>query len=178
MSWILWRPMQSAEHVKKGFACFTNEFLSRLPMGEFFANWVYLLCAQLAYNVSLWIRDLMLTKPYRKKHIKRIQRCIGLIASGITTNGRQIRMKISTMHRWREDFVRARKAIPSLNMATSSGWGAVVCIFFIQHKKKSLLVGKTVLLLYVLYCNWWRKITRFECAVDAWDGLEDGFEMF
>ncbi len=31
---------------------FTNEFLSHLPLGGFMANWVYLLCAQLAYNLS------------------------------------------------------------------------------------------------------------------------------
>lgn len=113
-------------HAKRGkcekrICQFTNEFLSHLPMGEFFANWVYLLCAQLAYNLSFWIRDLVLPKPYRKKHIKRIRRCIGLIASKIITNGRQIRMKISTMHRWWEDFVSAWEAIPSLNMVTTSG---------------------------------------------------------
>ncbi|HHT9121991.1 MAG TPA: IS1380 family transposase [Candidatus Wunengus sp. YC63] len=113
-------------HAKRGkcekrICQFTNEFLSHLPMGEFFANWVYLLCAQLAYNLSLWIRDLVLPKPYRKKHIKRIRRCIGLIASKIITNGRQIRVKISTMHRWWKDFVHAWETIPSLNIATSSG---------------------------------------------------------
>ncbi len=47
--------------------------------------------------------------------------CIGLIASKIVTNGRQIRMKMSTMHRWWEDFVHAWKAIPSLNKAIASG---------------------------------------------------------
>ncbi|KAA0245227.1 MAG: hypothetical protein DYG83_04110 [Candidatus Brocadia sp. AMX2] len=100
---------------------FTNEFLSHLPMGKFLANRVYLLCAQLDYNLSLWIRDLVLPKPYRKKHIKRIRRCIEVIASKTITNGRQIRIKISTMHRWWKDFVHAWKTIPSLYMATSSG---------------------------------------------------------
>ncbi len=109
-------------HAKRGtcekrICQFTNEFLSHLPMGGFFANWAYLLCAQLAYNVA----DLVLPEPYRKKHIKRIRRCIGVIASKIVTNGRQIRMKMSTMHRWWEDFVHAWKAIPSLNKAIASG---------------------------------------------------------
>ncbi|WP_420886057.1 transposase [Candidatus Brocadia sinica] len=90
-------------------------------MGKFLANRVYLLCAQLDYNLSLWIRDLVLPKPYRKKHIKRIRRCIEVIASKTITNGRQIRIKISTMHRWWKDFVHAWKTIPSLYMATSSG---------------------------------------------------------
>lgn len=61
-------------HAKRGtserrICLFTNEFqaLSHLPMGEFFANWVYLLCAQLAYNLSLWIRDLGIAKTRQKE---------------------------------------------------------------------------------------------------------------
>ena len=44
---------------------FTNEFLSHLPLEGFMAKWFYLLCAQLDYNLSLWIRDLVLPKGYR-----------------------------------------------------------------------------------------------------------------
>jgi len=47
-------------HDQKGMterriAQFTREFLSHLPMGNFIVNWVYLLCAQLGYNLALWI---------------------------------------------------------------------------------------------------------------------------
>lgn len=107
--------------MEKRLGQFTNEFLFHLPMGEFMANWVYLLCAQLAYNLSLWLRDLVLPPFYRKKHIKRIRRCIGLIASKITTGGRQIRLKVSRFHRWWKDFVHAWETVPALSAAVGTG---------------------------------------------------------
>jgi hypothetical protein len=113
-------------HDKRGSAekrigQFTNEFLSHLPMGEFLANWVYLLCAQLAYNLSLWLRDLVLPESYRKKHIKRIRRSIGMVAAKITSGGRQLRLKISVFHRWWRDFVHAWEGIPHIAVAEQSG---------------------------------------------------------
>jgi len=108
------------EHARRGtserrIGQFTNEFLSHLPLGGFMANWVYVLCAQLAYNLSLWIRDLVLPKGYRKKHIKRIRRSIGLIASKVISGGRQISLRISLLHHWWRDFVQAWERIPMLN---------------------------------------------------------------
>jgi hypothetical protein len=113
-------------HDKRGMserriAEFTNEFLFHLPMEGFMSNWVYLLCAQLAYNLSLWIRDLVLPPFYRKKHIKRIRRTIGLIASKVTHGGHQVRLKISVLHRWWRDFVYGWQRIPQLRGATGVG---------------------------------------------------------
>lgn len=109
-------------HDKRGMserriAEFSNEFLFHLPMEGFMSNWVYLLCAQLAYNLSLWIRDLVLPPFYRKKHIKRIRRTIGLIASKVTHGGHQVRLKISVLHRWWRDFVYGWQKIPQLKGA-------------------------------------------------------------
>ncbi|MBI5039571.1 MAG: IS1380 family transposase [Nitrospirae bacterium] len=106
---------------EKRIGQFSNEFLFHLPMGAFMANWVYLLCAQLAYNLSLWLRDLVLPPAYRKKHIKRIRRCVGLIAAKVTHGGRQIRLKISILHRWWRDFVHAWETIPTLDVAVPDG---------------------------------------------------------
>jgi hypothetical protein len=100
---------------------FSNEFMSHLPLGGFMANWVYMLCAQLAYNTSYWLRDLVLPPFYRKKHIKRIRRCVGLVAAKVVEGGRQIRLKISVTHRWLEDFVYAWQRIPSLCPAFRGG---------------------------------------------------------
>jgi hypothetical protein len=100
---------------------FSNEFLRHLPLGNFMANWVYLLCAQLAYNLSYWLRDLVLPSFYRKKHIKRIRRCVGLVAGKVTHGGHQIRLKISVLHRWWRDFVYAWRRIPTLGSVTGSG---------------------------------------------------------
>ena len=100
---------------------FTNEFLSHLPLGGFMANWVYLLCAQLAYNLSYWLRDLVLPSFYRKKHIKRIRRCVGLVAAKVTHGGHQIRLKVSILHRWWRDFVYAWKRIGCLETAAQGG---------------------------------------------------------
>ncbi len=113
-------------HDKRGMserriAQFTNEFLFHLPMEGFMSNWVYLLCAQLAYNLSLWIRDLVLPPFYRNKHIKRIRRTIGLIASKVTHGGHQVRLKISVLHRWWRDFVYGWQRIPQLKGATGVG---------------------------------------------------------
>ena len=100
---------------------FTNEFLSHLPLGGFMANWVYLLCAQLAYNLSYWLRDLVLPKFYRKKHIKRIRRCVGLVAAKVTQGGHQVRLKVSVLHRWWRDFVYAWKRVGSLETVCQGG---------------------------------------------------------
>lgn len=100
---------------------FTNEFLSHLPLGGFMANWVYLLCAQLAYNLSYWLRDLVLPPFYRKKHIKRIRRCVGLVAAKVTQGGHQIRLKVSVFHRWWRDFVYAWRRIGSWEAVVQSG---------------------------------------------------------
>jgi hypothetical protein len=113
-------------HDKRGMserriAQFTNEFLFHLPMERFMSNWVYLLCAQLAYNLSLWIRDLVLPPFYRKKHIKRIRRTIGLIASKVTHGGHQVRLRISVLHRWWRDFVYGWQRIPELKVALGTG---------------------------------------------------------
>jgi hypothetical protein len=100
---------------------FTNEFLSHLPLGGFMANWVYLLCAQLAYNLSYWLRDLVLPPSYRKKHIKRIRRCVGLVAAKVTSGGHQIRLRVSVLHRWWRDFVYACRRVGYLGTAAQSG---------------------------------------------------------
>ena len=106
---------------ERRIAQFSNEFLFHLPMERFMSNWAYLLCAQLAYNLSLWIRDLVLPPFYRKKHIKRIRRTIGLIASKVTHGGHQIRLKISVLHRWWRDFVYGWQRIPELKGIIGSG---------------------------------------------------------
>jgi hypothetical protein len=113
-------------HDRKGAAerrigQFSNEFLRHLPLGNFMANWVYLLCAQLAYDLSYWLRDLVLPPFYRKKHIKRIRRCVGLVAAKVTRGGHQIRLKISVLHRWWKDFVYAWRKIPALRMVARGG---------------------------------------------------------
>ena len=100
---------------------FSTEFMSHLPLGGFMANWVYMLCAQLAYNMSYWLRDLVLPPFYRKKHIKRIRRCVGLVAAKVTEGGHQIRLKISVFHHWVGDFAYAWQRIGTLGQAFRSG---------------------------------------------------------
>ncbi len=100
---------------------FSHEFMSHLPMGGFMANWVYMLCAQLAYNLSYWLRDLVLPPFYRNKHIKRIRRCVGLIAAKVTTGGHQIRLRVSIFHLWVRDFAYAWQAIGAMRPAAASG---------------------------------------------------------
>jgi hypothetical protein len=106
--------------MEKRIGQFTHEFLSHLPLGTFMANWAYLLCSQLAYNLSLWIRDLVLPPAFRKKHVKRLRRCIGLVAAKITEGGRQVHLKISVLHRWWKDFVYAWERISFLSPVASS----------------------------------------------------------
>jgi hypothetical protein len=113
-------------HDRKGAAerrigQFSSEFLRHLPLGNFMANWVYMLCAQLAYNLSYWLRDLVLPPFYRKKHIKRIRRCVGLVAAKVTSGGHQIRLKISVLHRWWKDFVYAWRKVPALGVVARGG---------------------------------------------------------
>jgi len=100
---------------------FSTGFLSHLPMGGSMANWVYLLCAQLAYNLPYWLRDLVWPPFYRKKHIKRIRRCVGLVAAKVTEGGHQIRLKVSVFHRWLRDFAYAWQGIGRLELAFRGG---------------------------------------------------------
>lgn len=93
---------------------FTREFLPHLPMGNFMANWVYLLCAALAYNLALWIRDLALPASYQRAYMKKLRRRIGLIASKVTWSGGKIRLLLSQWHRWVEDFMCAWRRISLL----------------------------------------------------------------
>ena len=108
------------EHARRGssekrIGQFSNEFLSHLPLGGFMVTQVYLLCAQLAYNLSLWIRDLVLPPGYRRKHIKRIRRTIGLIAGKVVSGSRRICLSISLFHHWWKEFVYAWEKIPQLS---------------------------------------------------------------
>jgi hypothetical protein len=75
----------------------------------------------LAYNLSYWLRDLVLPPFYRKKHIKRIRRCVGLVAAKVTEGGHQIRLKVSVFHRWLRDFAYAWQGIGRLELAFRSG---------------------------------------------------------
>lgn len=84
---------------------FTREFFPHPPMGNFMANWVYLLCAALAYNLALWIRDLALPASYHRAYMKKLRRRIGLIASKVTWSGTRVRLLLSQWHRWIEDFM-------------------------------------------------------------------------
>lgn len=93
---------------------FTREFLPHLPMGTLMANWVYLLVAALAYNLSLWIRDLALPPSYRRAYMKKLRRRLWLIASKVSFHGGKVRLLLSQWHRWAEDFVVAWKNIPTL----------------------------------------------------------------
>jgi hypothetical protein len=113
-------------HNKKGtserrIGQFSHEFLSHLPLGKFMANWAYLLAAQLGYNLSMWLRDLVLPPHFRKKHVKRIRRCVGLVAAKVTQGGHQIRLKVSVLHRWWKDLVYAWERIPTLSTIPSLG---------------------------------------------------------
>jgi len=90
---------------------FTREFLPHLPMGNFMANWIYLLCAQLGYNMAMWIRDLTLPPDYRRAYMKKLRRRIGFVAAKVLSGGRQIHLRLSQAHKWIQDFFHAWQKI-------------------------------------------------------------------
>jgi hypothetical protein len=97
------------KEVKSGFN------LHHLPCGDFFANWVYFWCGQLAYNLVCWLKRLALPLGYLNKAIKTVRFRLLCVGSEVVTRGRQIILRITNDWPWFKDFWRAYQNILALD---------------------------------------------------------------
>jgi len=97
------------KEVKGGFN------LHHLPSANFFANWVYFWCGQLAYNLVCWLKRLVLPFGYLNKTIKTMRFRLLCVAGEVVRRGRQIVLRITNGWPWLKDFWLAYQNILALN---------------------------------------------------------------
>jgi hypothetical protein len=64
--------------------------LEKMPTQKFFANYAYLLIGQLAYNLVVWFKRLILPNEYRTTTVETIRHRILNLAGKIVRSGRQL----------------------------------------------------------------------------------------
>jgi hypothetical protein len=91
--------------------------LDNLPCRGFHANWAYLLCTLLAYNLLCWLKLLALPAGERNSYAKRLRfRFINLAAS-VGRSGRRIVLRLAAGYPLLRDFVSALQQIRTLARA-------------------------------------------------------------
>lgn len=83
------------EH-KSGFG------LEKLPTQSFHANWAYLLIGQLAYNLVVWFKRLVLPSAYHRATIKTLRHQLLNLAGKIVRTGRQCFLVLCEPYRYQE----------------------------------------------------------------------------
>jgi len=83
------------EH-KSGFS------LEKLPTARFHANWAYLLIGQLAYNLVIWFKRLVLPAAYRQSTVKTIRHHLWNLAGKIVRSGRRCFLILNEQYRYQE----------------------------------------------------------------------------
>lgn len=98
---------QIKEH-KHGFS------LEKLPTKQFHANWAYLLIGQLAYNLVVWFKRLVLPERYHTATIKTLRHHLFNLAGKIVQTGRQFFLAISEEYRYQDVWRFALKQLDKL----------------------------------------------------------------
>lgn len=85
--------------------------LEHLPNQKFFANWVYLLAGQLAFNLDAWLKYLILPEQYLATTIKTRRHHLLNLSGKIVVSGRQFFLIISDDYQYQDVW---RSAINNL----------------------------------------------------------------
>jgi hypothetical protein len=99
------------KEAKLGFA------LDNLPSRLFHANWAYLLCTLLAYNLVCWLKLLALPANERNSYAKRLRFRFIAVAATVGRSGRRFVLRLSAGYALFTDFVTALQRIRSLARA-------------------------------------------------------------
>ena len=97
--------------------------LDNLPCRGFHANWAYLLCTLLAYNLLCWLKLLALPARERASYAKRLRfRFINLASVG--RSGRRLVLRLAASYPLLRDFVAAlpHKRLRRLPQDPGSYW--------------------------------------------------------
>ena len=91
--------------------------LDNLPCRGFHANWAYLLCTLLAYNLLCWLKLLALPARERLSYAKRLRFRFIAVAATVGRSGRRLILRLAASYPLLPDFVRALERIRSLARA-------------------------------------------------------------
>jgi hypothetical protein len=91
--------------------------LDNLPCRSFHANWAYLLCTLLGYNLLCWLKLLALPERERASYAKRLRFRFIAVAGTVGRSGRRLVLRLSTGYTLLADFVRALQRIRALARA-------------------------------------------------------------
>jgi hypothetical protein len=91
--------------------------LDNLPCTSFHANWAYLLCTLLAYNLLCWLKLLALPERERRSYAKRLRFRFLNIAASVGRSGRRLVLRLAAGYPLLADFVRALNRLRALPLA-------------------------------------------------------------
>jgi len=91
--------------------------LDNLPCASFHANWAYLLCTLLAYNLLCWLKLLGLPVSERSSYAKRLRFRFIAVAATVGRSGRRLVIRLSASYPLLPDFVATLHRIRSLARA-------------------------------------------------------------
>jgi hypothetical protein len=91
--------------------------LDNLPCRGFHANWAYLLCTLLAYNLLCWLKLLALPQGERTSYAKRLRFRFIAIAATVGRSGRRLILRLAAGYPLLTDFVEALQRIRTLARA-------------------------------------------------------------
>jgi hypothetical protein len=91
--------------------------LDNLPCQSFHANWAYLLCTLLAYNLLTWLKLLALPERERASYAKRLRFRFIAVAATVSRSGRRLVLRLSAGYALFADFVGSLQRIRALARA-------------------------------------------------------------
>jgi hypothetical protein len=91
--------------------------LDNLPCQSFHANWAYLLCTLLAFNLLAWLKLLALPERERSSYVKRLRFRFITVAGTVGRSGRQLVLRLSASYPLLHDFVATLERIRGLARA-------------------------------------------------------------
>jgi hypothetical protein len=91
--------------------------LDNLPCRGFHANWAYLLCTLLAYNLRTWLKLLALPEAERQSYAKRLRFRFIAVAATVGRSGRRLVLRLQAGYPLLADFLRALEHLRGLARA-------------------------------------------------------------
>jgi len=99
------------KEAKLGFA------LDNLPSQRFHANWAYLLCTLLAYDLLVWLKLLALPASEQASYAKRLRFRFVAVAASVGRSGRRLVLRLQSGYPPYADFCRALTRLRALARA-------------------------------------------------------------
>ena len=91
--------------------------LDNLPCKSFHANWAYLLCTLLAFNLLAWLKLLALPERERTSYAKRLRFRFIAVAGSVGRSGRRLILRLSAGYPLLAEFVETLQRIRGLARA-------------------------------------------------------------